>query len=147
MKSSFLPTYEQKIVRISALSVVRAEILTIFCPYFGRNLINSFRNKLTFNSFGDIAHGDQGLAENIFEFNLVCFVDTFFRMSSWDSCSHLKIQQMMGRYQPVLFRTMTKEKHDKGIFAKKVVKDDRFFSAACQMSVKILIFTNLLIVR
>ena len=54
MKSSFLPKYEQKIVRISALlSVVqyRAEILTIFRSYFGRNddFINSFWNLLTFS--------------------------------------------------------------------------------------------------
>ena len=28
------------------------------------------------NSFVDIAHGDQGLAEYIFEFNLVCFVES-----------------------------------------------------------------------
>ena len=47
MKSSFLPIYEPKIVRISALLSVaqfRAEILTIFRSYFGRNddFINSF---------------------------------------------------------------------------------------------------------
>ena len=47
MKSSFLPKYEPKIVRISALYSVaqyRAEILTIFGSYFGRNddFINSF---------------------------------------------------------------------------------------------------------
>ena len=43
MRSSFLPKYEQKIVKISA-SLHRAEILTIFRSYFGRNndLINSF---------------------------------------------------------------------------------------------------------
>ena len=38
MKSSFLPKYERKTVRISALScVVRAEIMTIFCSHFGRH--------------------------------------------------------------------------------------------------------------
>jgi hypothetical protein len=47
MKSSLLPKYKPKIVRISALQVVwqyRAEILTIFGSYFGRNddFINSF---------------------------------------------------------------------------------------------------------
>ena len=38
MESSFLPKYEPKIVKISALSVAqhRAEILTIFCSYFER---------------------------------------------------------------------------------------------------------------
>ena len=42
MKSSFLPKYERKIVK--------AEILTIFHSYFGRNddFINSFWNLLTF---------------------------------------------------------------------------------------------------
>ena len=49
MKSSFLPKYEQKIVKISALcseAHYRAEILTIFRSYFGRNddFINSFWN-------------------------------------------------------------------------------------------------------
>ena len=53
MKSSFLPKYERKITRISALcseAHYRAEILTIFCSYFGRNndFINSFCNLLTF---------------------------------------------------------------------------------------------------
>ena len=52
MKSSFLPKYERKIVRISArLSVAqyRVEILTIFHSYFGRNnkFLNSFWNLLT----------------------------------------------------------------------------------------------------
>jgi hypothetical protein len=47
MNSSFLLKYEQKIVRISALcskAHYRAEILTIFRLYFGRNngFINSF---------------------------------------------------------------------------------------------------------
>ena len=45
MKSSFLPKYEPKFVRISALEAqYRAEILTIFGSYFGRNddFINSF---------------------------------------------------------------------------------------------------------
>ena len=38
MKSSFNPKYEPKIVRISALhTTYRAEILTIFGSYFGRN--------------------------------------------------------------------------------------------------------------
>ena len=39
MKSSFFPKYEPKIVRISARSMAhyRAEILTIFDSYFGRN--------------------------------------------------------------------------------------------------------------
>ena len=36
MKLSFLPKYEQKIVKISALTT-QAEILTIFRLYFGRN--------------------------------------------------------------------------------------------------------------
>ena len=42
MKLSFLPKYEPKIVRISIQ--YRAEILTIFGSYFGRNhdFINSF---------------------------------------------------------------------------------------------------------
>ena len=53
MKSSFLPKYEPNIWRISALYCVphyRAEILTIFGSYFGRNddFINSFWNLLTF---------------------------------------------------------------------------------------------------
>ena len=53
MKSSFLPKYERKIVRISALlsmAQYRAEILTIFGSYFGRNddFKNSFWNLLTF---------------------------------------------------------------------------------------------------
>ena len=57
MKSSFLPKYEKKIVKISAL-LHKAEILTIFFSYFGRNdeVKNSFRNCLTFS--------DQ---ENLFE--------------------------------------------------------------------------------
>ena len=48
MKSSFLPKYEPNIVRLSALYCAtlhyRAEILTIFGSYFGRNddFINSF---------------------------------------------------------------------------------------------------------
>ena len=44
MKSSFLPKYEPKIVRISARYCYRAEILTIFGSYFERNkdFINSF---------------------------------------------------------------------------------------------------------
>ena len=48
MKSSFLPKYEPNIVRISALHCTvpryRAEILTTFCSYLGRNndFINSF---------------------------------------------------------------------------------------------------------
>ena len=55
MKPSFLPKYEQKNIRISALttpSLQVAEILTIFCSYFGRNdgFINSFWNLLTFSS-------------------------------------------------------------------------------------------------
>ena len=43
LKSSFLPKYQQKVVRIVDC-VVRAEILTIFCSYFGRNddFINPF---------------------------------------------------------------------------------------------------------
>ena len=53
MKSSFLPKYERKIVRISALFSVaqnRAEILKICGSYFWRNdgFINSFWNFLTF---------------------------------------------------------------------------------------------------
>ena len=42
MKSSFFPKYEPKIVRLSAL--YRAEILTVFGSYFGKNddFINSF---------------------------------------------------------------------------------------------------------
>ena len=36
MKSSFLPKYEQKIVRISALCSER-RYLDYFCSYFGRN--------------------------------------------------------------------------------------------------------------
>ena len=54
MKSLFLPKYERNIVKISALYCTvphyRAEILTIFCSYFGRNddFINSFWNLLTF---------------------------------------------------------------------------------------------------
>ena len=52
MKSSFLPKYEQKIVKISALcseALYRAEILTIFRSYFGRNndFINLFWNLMT----------------------------------------------------------------------------------------------------
>ena len=41
MMSSFLPKYEPKIVTVPHY---RAEILTIFCSYFGRNddFINSF---------------------------------------------------------------------------------------------------------
>ena len=49
MKSSFLPKYEPKIVRIFALycgtvSTYRVKILTIFGSYFGTNddFINSF---------------------------------------------------------------------------------------------------------
>ena len=46
MKSSFLPKYEQKIVKISALTkyIYRAEILTVSGSYFGTNddFINSF---------------------------------------------------------------------------------------------------------
>ena len=43
MKSSFLPKNERNIARISALTF-RAEILAIFCSFFGRNddFINSF---------------------------------------------------------------------------------------------------------
>ena len=55
MKSSFLPKYEQKFVRISAMCSVcevhyMAEILKFFCSYFGRNddFVNSFWNLLTF---------------------------------------------------------------------------------------------------
>ena len=55
MNSSFLPKYERNIVRISALYTVphyRAEILTIFRSYFGRNddFIISFWNLLTFSN-------------------------------------------------------------------------------------------------
>ena len=55
MKSSLLPKYGRKIVRISALLSVaryRAEILAIFCSYFGRNdvFIKSFRFLLTFST-------------------------------------------------------------------------------------------------
>ena len=46
IKSSFLPKYEPKIVRFLPCSVAqyRAEILTIFGSYFGRNddFLNSF---------------------------------------------------------------------------------------------------------
>jgi hypothetical protein len=44
MKTSFLPKYEPKFVRILPCSVTqyRAEILTIFCSYFGRN--DDFKN-------------------------------------------------------------------------------------------------------
>ena len=50
MKSSFLPKYEQKLSGFLPC-VVRAEILTIFHSYFGRNddFRNSFRNLLTFS--------------------------------------------------------------------------------------------------
>ena len=53
MKSTFLPKYEANIVRISTLycaTLNRAEILTIFLSYFGRNddFINSFWYLLTF---------------------------------------------------------------------------------------------------
>ena len=43
MKSSFLPKNERNIARISALTF-RAEILAIFCSFFGRNddFINLF---------------------------------------------------------------------------------------------------------
>ena len=53
MKSSFLPKYKQKIVKISALTTHRAEILTIFRSYFGKNddFISSFQNFLAFNGF------------------------------------------------------------------------------------------------
>ena len=53
MKTSFLPKYEPKFVRILPCSVTqyRAEILTIFCSYFGRNddFKNSFWNLVTFS--------------------------------------------------------------------------------------------------
>jgi hypothetical protein len=45
MKSSFLPKYEQKfvkIVKICSVAQYRAEILTISCSYFGRN--DDFKN-------------------------------------------------------------------------------------------------------
>ena len=50
MKSLFLPKYEQKIVKISALTT-QGRILKKFCSYFGRNddFINSFWNCLTFS--------------------------------------------------------------------------------------------------
>ena len=49
MKSSFLPKYEQKIAKISALTT-QGRNPDNFCSYFGRNddFINSFWNCLTF---------------------------------------------------------------------------------------------------
>ena len=56
MKSKFLPKYEPKIVRNVSKGVphYKADILTIFGSYFGRNdrLINSFWNFLTFSDRG-----------------------------------------------------------------------------------------------
>ena len=50
MKSSFLPKYEPKIVKISNLTT-QGRNPDNFCSYFGRNddLINSFWNLLTFS--------------------------------------------------------------------------------------------------
>ena len=50
MNSLFLPKYEQKLSRFLPW-VLKAEILTIFGSYFGRNddFLNSFWNSLTFN--------------------------------------------------------------------------------------------------
>ena len=80
MKSSFLPKYERNIVRISTLCSVpyyRAEILTIFCWYFGRNddFINSFWDLLTFGKIylNIYPNYDRNLIRrlNIFHWNLV----------------------------------------------------------------------------
>ena len=78
IKSSFLPKYEPNIVMISALHCIvphyRAEILTIFGSYFGRNddFINSFWNFLTFASLlceVELQSGCSWIKPNIYRFN------------------------------------------------------------------------------
>ena len=74
IKSSFLPKNERIIARISALNV-RAEILAIFCSFFGRNndLIHLFWDLLTFKTLS----GFSWYSANIYFYNNADFIADF----------------------------------------------------------------------
>ena len=118
MKLSFLPKYEPNIVRIAALYVPhhRAEILTIFGSYFGRNddFINSFWNLLTFNKctklgkISEILLLIRGLAYTGCPTNILTISDSILQflkpyISKSKTCLKILMKNISGRFEQFSF--------------------------------------------